>query len=178
MMPTTARESGPLGGHAGWRIGGPGIRGSRKNRKSVSDRRASQVHQVPQIGFPQMGPVVSTTRTRTRFRLLPKSQRSGRSAGRPTRDRGCWRDRSEPTAGERTPRRWRMDVEDLLSQSLPDLGRGKSLGEDHHDGQRQEGSPALCASHGGSGFGPGWDRRSFVYTAENRSSETVINATS
>src|SRR5947208_6266933 len=32
----------------------------RKKRNRVDVSRASQVHHVPQIGFPQMGPVVST----------------------------------------------------------------------------------------------------------------------
>src|SRR2546426_12669939 len=32
----------------------------RRKRNSVKVRRASQVHHVPQIGLPQMGPVVST----------------------------------------------------------------------------------------------------------------------
>src|ERR1043166_5048430 len=38
---------------------------SRKNRKRVLVSRASQVHQVPQMGFPQIGPVVSTIAANT-----------------------------------------------------------------------------------------------------------------
>ena len=34
---------------------------NRKKRNSVSVSRASQVHQVPQIGLAQIGPVVSMT---------------------------------------------------------------------------------------------------------------------
>ena len=33
-----------------------------KNRKRVRVSRASQVHHVPQIGFAQIGPVVSITK--------------------------------------------------------------------------------------------------------------------
>src|SRR5580765_266021 len=79
---------------------------------------------------------------------------------------------------ERTPRRWRMDVEDFLSQSLPDLGRGKSLGEGHHDGQRQEGCQRDAPAASDQDLSPdGIDVHSST-TAEKRSSETVINATS
>jgi hypothetical protein len=50
----------------------------------------------------------------------------------------------------------------LLSQSLPDLGWGKSLGEDHHNGQRQEGYQRDAPATADQDLGPD-DRRSFVY---------------
>ena len=50
-------------------------------RKSVSVRRASHVHQVPQIGLPQIGPVMSTTVVNSRPTSAELSaKRSSRSS--------------------------------------------------------------------------------------------------
>ena len=99
--------------------------------------RASQVHQVPQIGLAQIGPVVSMTALNaTPTSADDAAKRSSRAVVEPEVERAA---ESHQREGEqRGPRGGHVEVEDLLRQPLPGLDRRVAEGEHVDAGEREE----------------------------------------